>query len=404
MKTQKQLEPSKELFIQEFGEELYKNTIDKILPEEQDPREWSYLKKCRELIILKFWIFTFKKLFAFGTKVSGQRLTHTLGIGGKGTLRIFDNFNDPGLPLFVAGKVFRIHSRQADATYYDNSANVVRSCSIKLLNDDGESELDLLMNSGKAAIFWNLPTFIDLMKIREKGESSENLKKYFKRNPVALEALKDNIFRIESLADLDYYSKIKYTFKSTAGKTMACQFRCISTARTDETKISQEIMTADGEWSRKRLKGDKRPYNHLHENYKKTLKTESIRYILQIAIKEVQNHHHSFSRDMFYLNADWVEPWVDLGEILIEDLLPAELTRSLTFAISNRPGYLTLPKSVSQLDYCSLAIVRDNLYKHIQPVRNNSYAKKQLKNQGVHYNFGTTTHPKKDGSNIKIKK
>jgi len=387
----------KELYIQEFGQEAYEKRMQEVLPSEEAPRNWPWWKRTFEKMRLNFFISLWSNLFALGSLFSGFRMTHSLGVGAKGKLYIDPDFDLEELPLFRKQSKFDIHVRQADATYLDNASNVVRSCSIKLLDESGNSQLDLLMNSGPKGAFWNIPSFKNLIQIRKKGESSKNIKDYIQNDPVAAEGLGENIYRIENLTDLDYYTRIKYQLPNKK----ACQFRCVSTTRTAESAISNEIMDKKGLWTRRRFGNDKRPYNYLHQAYAEQLEKETIRYTLQVQLKDIEPHHHSFSRDLFYFNADWGTPWITVGEVVIDAVLSAEETRNLAFAITNRPDWLQLPESHSIHDYCSLAVVRDHLYKKVQPKRKKGYQNKKKKGEAVHYNFGTDTHPQEDGSNIK---
>ena len=54
-----------------------------------------------------------------------------------------------------------------------------RSFSIKFADSDGESPMDILMNTGEANIFWNTSSFEDFVPVKE-GEST---KEYVYKNP-----------------------------------------------------------------------------------------------------------------------------------------------------------------------------------------------------------------------------
>lgn len=400
MSTEEKLTRSvgKQLYIERFGQEAYDSRIDGILPPEEDPRKWSLSRRVKEWFRFQYWLLRFTVLFSLGTLIFGRRMTHTVGIAGKGKFLVNPNPAFIGLPIFQAGKQFNIKVRQADASYFDNAACVVRSCSVKFFDDSGRNVLDILMNSGATAILWNIPSFLRLTGIRKIGETSENLKNFFKADPLATELVKDNMYRIDTLTDLSYYSKIRYLVKDGAGRTIACQFRCVPNKPAPEGRISVEVIDKNGQWRRGRFADDDRPWNYLHQEYEKRIAKAPVEYILQVQQKEVLDRHHSFSRDMYYCNAKWEEPWFDVGTIRVQELIDGAEARKLSFNIAHRPAWLKLPKSYSIDDYCSIAAFRTRVYPRIQPLRHLSYFVKKIFGKAYHYNHKTDTPPTSDGT------
>jgi len=386
-----------------YGAEEWHKRQSIVLPPEDDPRKWSLGRKCVETFRLLFWKLKFLAIFSLGSLSLGHRITHRHGVAGKGTLVISENnFGlHENFPIFEPGKVFDIYTRQADATYEDNCACVVRSCSMKLY-DGRKNVMDFLMNSGKYSVIWNIPEFLRLMKLRKDGESSEVLNDFFKQNPLATEKLGDNIMRVETLANLMYTSKVRFLVTSKEKKVMACHFRCVPKEPAPKGKISYEVIDTDGTWNRGRLAGDKRATNYLYKEYEKRIARGPIEYMLQVQQKEVLPEHHSFSRDMYYFNAEWDEkecPWETIGIASIDTVLDGDAARKLRFNIANRPRWLKLPKSYSIEDYCAIGQFRNTVYPKIQPLRILSYAVKNIFGKGIHYNYdnGNPLNERDDG-------
>jgi len=388
----------KQLYIEQYGLAEYERRINTILPPEEDPRQWSGGRRMKEALRFRYQFFRFSMLFGLGALFLGRRITHTVGIGSKGKLILDAHPAIEGLPIFKNAGTFDIRVRQADATYLDNAACVVRSCSVKIFDASGKNILDLLMNSGAKSIIWNIPSFLNLMGIRSKGETPENLHAFFREDPLSTELLDRNMYRVDSLTDLSYYSKIRYLIKNKEGKTFATQFRCIPNKPEPEGSISVQVLDEKGNWQRGRFEGDDRPWDYLHQEYDQRIQQSPIEYVFQVQQKEVLPEHHSFSRDMYYFNATWDEPWLDIGMIHLEALLDREETRKLSFNIANRPAYLTLPESHSIDDYCAIAAFRTRIYPRIQPLRHLSHAIKSWFGKAAHYNYKTETPPSSDGS------
>jgi hypothetical protein len=391
----------KALYIQKFGQKQYDTVMNHLLPPDTNPSTWSSTKKKTEQLKLRFWLVLLKAMVRLSTRKMGKRISHPVGIGARGTLKVSASIHSTDLPLFEENESFDVIVRHSDLHQYDNACNTGRGMSIKILDKEGQSVLDLLMNSGIYTTFWNIPTFFDFVKFRGAGETSGNIGNYVKNNPFVLS---DAYNRAETYSNLNYYSKLRYNCMTRKGKKMACQFRCIAKGNTQDPESTNTMTDVNGNWSNRRAKTDTRPYDFLLKEYANRLLQGPVLYTLQVQFKEILPEHHTFSRDLYYYNAVWDEPWMDIGEVSMKALLSGDETRELCYSILNRPSWLTIPESKSIADYCSPGVLREQVYQAAHETRKLVYSKRLKKGTASHFNYGTHTHPAEDGSNIKIKK
>lgn len=119
-------------------------------------------------------------LFLLGTtKKKFRRATHTVGTGGLGNAKIVNNPKFPAHEFFQPGRTFPVRLRHANLKFEDDAASDARSFSIKFADNDSESPLDIVMNTGEANIFWDVESLDDFVPANE-GESG---KKYVYKNP-----------------------------------------------------------------------------------------------------------------------------------------------------------------------------------------------------------------------------
>ena len=77
------------------------------------------------------------------------------------------------------GRKFDARLRHGNLKYKDDASSDVRSFSIKFADDDSESPLDIVMNTGEANVFWNVASFNDFVPVNE----GETAKEYVYKNP-----------------------------------------------------------------------------------------------------------------------------------------------------------------------------------------------------------------------------
>lgn len=108
-------------------------------------------------------------LIALRALLNRHRMSHHNGIVGRGRIRIVDDLAIPDTDFFRPGREFPCRLRHASISFMDDATMVVRGASLKFADADIDSPLDLLMNGGVTAPFWNMHTFAQFMFARVRG-------------------------------------------------------------------------------------------------------------------------------------------------------------------------------------------------------------------------------------------
>jgi arachidonate 5-lipoxygenase len=113
----------------------------------------------------------FKSFFLLGTQ---KRATHTRAgnSGGFGEIKIVDNPQFPEHEFFRADRTFPARIRHGNVRSPDDAGADARSFSIRFADNDSESPMDIIMNTGEANIFWNIPSLEEFEAVN-KGASAE---------------------------------------------------------------------------------------------------------------------------------------------------------------------------------------------------------------------------------------
>ena len=97
-------------------------------------------------------------------------MSHQNGIVARGRIRIVDDLAIPAnMTSSVPGREFPCRLRHASVSLMDDAGMFVRGASLKFADADVNSPLDLLMNGGTAAPFWNMYTFAQFMYAKMRG-------------------------------------------------------------------------------------------------------------------------------------------------------------------------------------------------------------------------------------------
>src|SRR5258705_3911300 len=134
---------------------------------------WSQLIGLRAICVL---------LIAFSSFRTRMRMSHENGIVASGRIRVVDNLAIPQNDFFLPGREFACRLRHASVSLMDDAGLFVRAASVKFADSDVKSPLDLLMNGGTAAPFWNMYTLPQFMYAKIRGGRG-HLIAYFQANP-----------------------------------------------------------------------------------------------------------------------------------------------------------------------------------------------------------------------------
>ena len=312
---------------------------------------------------------------AFGLKAteSGRRATHTTGVAGRGRVTVVSNPDFPEHPFFQAGRRFACRLRHANASYNDDAAAVVRGCSLKFADSDFESPLDLIMNSGPIGAFWNIESFMDFVQARVGTKPTEDdwesQRQWTMRRPMGFIGSIESI-RIapSSFAAMGYYSKIAFAFRAKDGVERYAKFRLIPQGMTQESGLPS-LARQRTIWAQARDPGETRPNDYLRREYAERLGAGSVEYTLQLQLREASPDDTQELFNMCHLWESARYPWLDLAQVVVDELLPEPLEAQTKMWLAHQPEGLGLLGAESIYDYRSMGYTRALVYPASQVAR-----------------------------------
>lgn len=294
-------------------------------------------------------------LHAFATR---SRMSHENGIVARGRVKLVDDPRFPSHPFFSSGREFPCRLRHASVSYQDDAALVVRGSALKFADTDFESPLDLLMNSGETAPFYDAWTFVQFMYLTVRGRNPHAVR-YMKKYPLAARGVQVSLRRDpESFARMSYYSKTPFLFDAHDGVLRYVKFRLLPEHDGPESGIP-DATSLQRPWEQQPLPGETRSQNYLKDEYRSRVEREGARYHLQLQL------HQSDSGDLreVVLNAsiawdDETHPWYDLATVEIDEVLSYEDGNRSRFTPSNHPPSMGFIQPLSIHDPPSLDLLR----------------------------------------------
>ncbi|XP_016652114.1 PREDICTED: uncharacterized protein LOC103341819 [Prunus mume] len=265
-----------------------------------------------------------------------SRYFHRIGVSGKGYLKIYDNIK--GLPdhkIFCPGKSYPVIIRHSNSLSADDDARIdARGAAIRILSDETNNSalFDLTLKTGKA---FYARTIADFATWLVCGLAARE--EYVKRAPHVRDAVWTSLRHANSYAELHYYSNICRLFRFTDGQEMYVKFKL----RPSDENISEEagkvepigILPPDT-GAIPRDDKDTRPLLFLAKDFKSRVNDQGgVRYVFQLQVRPVP--HDESARD---IALDCTKPWndaefpyIDVGEININQMLSAEESEQLDF-------------------------------------------------------------------------
>lgn len=278
-----------------------------------------------------------------------NRMSHENGITCRGRLRIVLDPTFPEHPFFAAGREFPCRIRHGAASWIDDAKLVVRSGSLKFADDDGDSPLDLLMNSGDVPLFWSARTFFGFMFGTSEGRGKYWIP-YLKKYPQALVGGQRSVRRDpESFALMVYRSQTSQGFIGTDQIFRYARYRLIPADYDGvESGLPGEVDLSHP-WLQNPLPEEPRSRNYLKDEIIHRLNDlhEPVLYRLQIQIREKPP-----GPDPEWVTAafPWDEetnPWHELAAVTLEEALDYRTAMLTYFDLANHPPSLPVPLGVS---------------------------------------------------------
>ena len=300
-----------------------------------------------------------------------QRMSHENGVQSAGKLKIVDNPEYPENEFLRAGREFDIRLRHSSITYPDDAMKQFRAVAIKFADSRFHSPLDIKMNTGRTAIFFNGSSFWYFIKVFSAGKR-DNYKKFFNKYPGSTDRAND-AYRMNpsSFSQLYYHMRNPLGFKSKDGKARYCKFRVIPYDRGPESGLlDSEARKAP--WDPDRLPGDTRSESYLKDEFVERVNQGPVKYWLQIQIHEVQAEYEEEILNSARAWDEATHPWMDCAEVTVDRILPYEESKLTHYNVGNNPDALGILPAYSMSDMRSINYLRaGNLW--IQHMRLFSY-------------------------------
>lgn len=315
----------------------------------------------------KFRCAALKAKFEFAGKalLTGRRGTHMQGVGGKGTITVNSRPSFPDHEFFTPGRVFHCRLRHANASFYDDAASQVRAASLKFADNNFDSPLDIIMNTGVIQAFWSFDTFMAFVnaRVQTREDFWDPQREYMRLLPGALVgAIESERVAPASYAEMLYHTCIVYPFHAKDGRLRYAKYRLVPVGLKQESGLLDDAKQHEP-WVQCRRLGDNHPRQYLPDDYRQRLQSGPVEYQLQIQLREFVEERDTW--EFFNGGRTWdstTYPWHDLATVRITEAMPDAQTEVTRMWLGHQPPSLGLTYAYSGVDYRSLAYVRYRLY------------------------------------------
>ncbi|KAI3791351.1 hypothetical protein L2E82_05117 [Cichorium intybus] len=312
--------------------------------------------------------------FAAATLKIKSRYFHRIGASGKGTLKLYENI--PGFPdhkIFSPGMSYSVVLRHSNCLSSDDDARLdPRGAAIRILSNTEKSPLlDLTLKTGKAFHARTIGDFATWLACGARAREE-----HVKHAPHVRDAMWDSLRKAGSYADLHYYSNICRLFRFKDGKEMYVKFKLRpfdEKINEDSGKVDPTDIIPPETGAIPRDENDTRPLLFLEDDFIHQVNSTKIRYVFQFQFREVPNDENG--REVALdCTKPWDEkeyPYVEIGEIVIDEILTKEESEKLEFNPFLRCNEVDVIHATSCSQSASMDHGRSVMYSICQHLRNN---------------------------------
>ncbi|KVH90817.1 Acyl carrier protein-like protein [Cynara cardunculus var. scolymus] len=315
--------------------------------------------------------------FSAATLKVKARYFHRIGATGKGTLRLYKNV--PGIPehkIFSSGKSYPIIVRHSNCLSSDDDARIdPRGAAIRILSDEHDTStalLDLTLKTGKSFHARTIGDFATWLICGAEAREEQ-----VKNAPHVKDAMWDSLRKANSYAELHYYSNICRLFRFEDGKEMYVKFKLRpfdKEINEDSGKVEPTSILPPETGAIPRDENDTRPLLFLNDDFQRRVNSpEKIQYVLQLQFRPVPNDE-TVREAALDCTRPWDEkeyPYVEVGEITIEQVLTNDESRKLEFNPFLRCHEVDVIRATSCSQSASMDHGRSVVYSICQHLRNN---------------------------------
>ena len=399
----------KEMYIENFGQESYQEQSSREFPSIPEPTD------VQSLVQLNITTIQLALRFAQTSVSTGMRATNSTGVGVAGALIVNGDFpKELSNSLFYRNAQYPVIMRHSTSSSKDDAALDTRGCAISIRNPfDLENALfDVPMSTGEICPFWSAATVVDFSKARQSGD----LKSYLQKYPSSYEALVNSVRRAPpSYSHLSYSSKMTFEYirlsknrgaggskksgsasffvsdsnDKKSDSLILARFRIVPLDRALGSFTEDPGMANQWDmkhiWNFERNPDDMRPPDYLRNEYKARFKSATMNGETGFLVSDTPVTRYSFemqwlpfseiektNREVFNLAKAWKHAkWIQIGQIVITQLLSDFVTEQVRFNLSNLPpdNCISIPSAWSIHNYTSVGHTRLRAYTVANSVR-----------------------------------
>jgi len=312
----------------------------------------GFIALCR----LRFTVVWVTALVTLNSLVTQTRMSHENGFVLRGRMRVVDDPSFPRNEFFTPDTEFPCRMRFGAATWKDDAKMVIRGAGLKLADERRDSPLDLLLNTGELAIFWDARSFVGFMKGTIAGRG-KNWTPYLSTHPMAAAGGRDGMRRDPtSIGSLQYNSQTCFGLEDLDGNDYYVRYRLQPlTFPVDGFPGPDDL---EHPWFQNPLPDEPRNRNYLKHQACEWLDGDVIEFMLQIQPRRVPPGKDPEWVSAQYVWDDTASPWHDVARITLDEALDYEEAMRTAFDITNHPPCLPVPRGRSIDDPHSLSDLR----------------------------------------------
>ncbi|KAJ8574149.1 hypothetical protein K7X08_025954 [Anisodus acutangulus] len=301
------------------------------------------------------------------------RYFHRIGVSGKGVLKIYENMKGfPDHEIFQSGKSFPVIVRHSNSLSADDDARLdARGAALRILSDDEKPILDLTLKTGEAFYARTISDFATWLVCGLAAREE-----HVTRVPHVRDAVWTSLRDSNSYTEMHYYSNICRLFRFTDGQEMYVKFKlrpCDENISEDSGKVEPIGILPPETGAIPRKDNDTRPLLFLADDFKKRVSSPGgVHYIFQLQFRPVPKDEAT--KDVALdCTRPWDEfefPYVDVGEIILDQNLTKEQSEKLEFNPFRRCHEIDVVKATSASQSASIDHGRSLIYEICQHLRN----------------------------------
>lgn len=320
------------------------------------------------------------------TLKANARYFHRIGVSGKGYMKIYEKIE--GLPLhkiFNPGKSYPVIVRHSNSLSSDDDARIdARGAALRILSDEPTSQsplYDLTLKTGNAFYARTLSDFATWLVCGLAAREE-----FVKRVPHVGDAVWNSLRLSDSYTNLHYYSNFCRLIRFIDGQEMYVKFKLRPYDKSiseDSGKVEPTGILPPETGAIPRDENDKRPLLFLADDFRERVNSPSgVHYVFQMQVRPIPDDEATRDNAVD-VTRPWDEnefPYIDVGEININEILPVEESERLDFNPYLRSHELDVIRATSRSQSASIDHGRSLVYEISQKIRNKEPMPEALRN------------------------